>query len=234
MNKSQSILLIPARAGSKRILNKNIKHFHGLPIIAYPIKMALRSNMFKHVFVTTDSLEIAKISMDFGATVPFIRDASLSDDFTNTIDVIQDALARIKLNYGTFKNVCCIYPTTPLLSSNSLALGLDLLNSTNFDYVFSAVETSIPVQRCFTLNSKERVMPFFDHFQFTRTQDLPKSYQDAGQFYWGKWISWEKGLPIFTSNSTIVNLPKDRVTDIDTMEDWIKAEKLYSRNPPLN
>ena len=222
-----NIAVIPARGGSKRIPRKNIKLFHGLPIIAYAIKAARESQVFDEVFVSTDDQEIAEIATSFGAIIPWLRAKDLSDDHTTTIRVIQDAVTKLKSDIKHIENVCCIYPATPLLKSEYLAKGLQLLNSQDWNYVFSSLKTSVYPQRLFSLGSSTGVEMLFPEYESIRTQDLTQYYQDAGQFYWGKKTSWENGLPIFTSKSTALEIPKELAIDIDTPEDWDYAENLY-------
>jgi N-acylneuraminate cytidylyltransferase len=137
-----NIAVIPARGGSKRILRKNVKLFHGLPVIAYAIKVARESGVFDEIIVSTDDEEIAAIARSFGGTTPWIRSKELSDDFTTTLSVIQDASIRLKLEKKGLENICCIYPATPLLKSNFISQGLQLLESENWNYVFSATKTN--------------------------------------------------------------------------------------------
>jgi pseudaminic acid cytidylyltransferase len=223
-----NIAVIPARGGSKRIPRKNIKLFHGLPIIAYAIKAARESQVFDEVFVSTDDQEIAEIATSFGATIPWLRAKDLSDDHATTISVMQDAVTKLKSEIKHIENVCCIYPATPLLKSEYVAKGLQTLNSQDWNYVFSSLKTSAYPQRLFSLGTSRRVEMLFPGYEGTRTQDLSHYYQDAGQFYWGKKTSWENGLPIFTSNSTALEIPRELAVDIDTPEDWDYAENLFT------
>ena len=222
-----NIAVIPARGGSKRIPRKNIKLFHGLPVIAYAIKAAKESEVFDEVFVSTDDEEIAEIAKSFGAKIPWLRSKDLSGDNVTTIRVIQDAVKKLKTNLIGLENLCCIYPATPLLKPSSLSQGLKILDNGDWSYVFSALKASNSPQRYFSLGKSKEVEMLFPEFEATRTQDLATTYLDAGQFYWGKMSAWESGLPIFSSNSTIIELSNESAVDIDTPEDWYEAERLF-------
>ena len=223
-----NVAVIPARGGSKRIPRKNIKLFHGLPVIAYAIKSAKESGIFDEVFVSTDDEEIADVAVSYGATIPWLRPKDLSDDFASTVSVIQDAVKRIQLGQLDLEHICCIYPATPLLKPSYLSQGLKILESGDWDYVFSSLKASTPPQRFFSLGTSKEVEMLFPEFEATRTQDFAHVYHDAGQFYWGRKSSWETGLPIFSSKSTILEIPGKSAVDIDTPEDWHYAEALFN------
>lgn len=222
-----SIAVIPARGGSKRIPGKNIRIFHGLPVIAYAVKAAMESGVFKEVFISTDSEEIAEVARSFGATVPWLRSKDLSDDQSTTISVMQDAVKKLKTSFSDLEYVCCIYPVTPLLQPSFISKGLQILDDGNWDYVFSASRTGTPPERMFSLDSGNLVKMHFPEHQSTRTQDFLPSYHDAGQFYFGRTSSWESGLQIFSSKSTIVEIPRELSVDVDTLDDWHYAERLF-------
>ena len=223
-----NIAVIPARGGSKRIPRKNIKLFHGLPIIAYAIKTARESEIFDEIFVSTDDEEIAEVAMNFGAKIPWMRPKDLSDDYATTVSVMQDAAKKLETNFVELENICCIYPATPLLKPSFLSQGLEILESGDWDYVFSGLKASMPPQRFFSLGTSKGVEMLFPEFESTRTQDLEHYYSDAGQFYWGRTASWDSRLPIFSSKSTIIEIPSELAIDIDTPEDWHYAENLFN------
>jgi len=214
------IAIIPARGGSQRILRKNIKPLAGKPVIGYAIEGALNSGIFDRVIVTTDDLEIAEVSRQFGAEVPFLRSASLSDNFTNTIEVIADCVERLESLGEVADLVCCIYPVTPLLKFHRIKQGIELLQEENLDYVFSAIEFSSPIQRAFTRNNEGRVEFLFPEHQFARSQDLQKTYHDAGQFYCGLKNAWSTRKPILAGNSSFIELDKYETLDVDDIKDW--------------
>jgi N-acylneuraminate cytidylyltransferase len=221
-----NVAIIPARGGSKRIPRKNIRDFCGKPIIAYSIEAAKKSNCFDHIIVSTDDEEIARVARDWGAEVPFMRPAELSDDYTGTIPVIAHAVNWISENIGEVKYACCIYATAPFLSSEDLQKGLQLIQSENIDYAFSVTSFAFPIQRAICITPDQRAEMFYPQYFNTRSQDLEEAWHDAGQFYWGSAKAWCEERAIFAEDSVPVKLPRHRVQDIDTPEDWVRAEWL--------
>jgi len=220
------VAVIPARGGSKRIPRKNIRIFQGKPIIGYSIECALRSGLFGRVIVSTDDSQIAEVARDFGAEVPFVRPAALADDHAGTVEVIADAVEWLLDSGVTPSAVCCIYATAPLVQQSDLKKGLALLESGNWQYVFSAAAYPAPIFRSFRRNVHGGVEMFFPEHAESRSQDLPQAFHDAAQFYWGQPQAWATALPIFDHHSTVIEIPRWRVQDIDTEEDWARAEDL--------
>lgn len=219
-----NIAIIPARGGSKRIPHKNIKEFCGKPLIAYSIEVAQKSKLFDKIIVSTDNEEIAKIAKKYGAEVPFLRPSDLSDDFTGTTPVVSHAIQ--KLNIKNLEAVCCIYATAPLLKEKYLQDGYKKLINSKLNYVFSATTFAFPIQRAIKLNANAVEM-LYPEYASTRSQDLEDAYHDAGQFYWGKPDTWLEQKGVFCENSSIIQLPRHLVQDIDTLEDWERAELMY-------
>ena len=224
-----AIAIIPARGGSKRIARKNLKPFDGVPMIARSIATALRSGLFDQVLVSTDDPEIAELARASGATVPFMRPAELADDFTGTGPVIVHALNALRERGETFDYACCIYATAPLLQLRYLRQGLAALEAhPEKSFAFSVCSFAFPVQRALTLDEQGALTSLYPEFRNTRSQDLPPAYQDAGQFYWGRSEAWLRGDLVFSPLSLPVILPRHLVQDIDTEEDWLRAEYLYA------
>lgn len=224
-----AIAIIPARGGSKRIARKNLKPFDGVPMIARSIATALRSGLFDQVLVSTDDPEIAELARASGATVPFMRPAELADDFTGTGPVIVHALNALRERGETFDYTCCIYATAPLLQLRCLRQGLAALEAhPEKSFAFSVCSFAFPVQRALTLDEQGALTSLYPEFRNTRSQDLPPAYQDAGQFYWGRSEAWLRGDLVFSPLSLPVILPRHLVQDIDTEEDWLRAEYLYA------
>jgi pseudaminic acid cytidylyltransferase len=218
------IAVIPARGGSKRIPRKNIKEFFGKPMLAWSIEAAISSNLFDQIIVSTDDQEIAKVAESLGANVPFIRPGKISDDFATTTDVIGHAVEwMIEENYSV-EAVCCIYATAPFMRFSDLQESYKIFNSGNWEYVFTATDFAAPIFRSFKKNQENGLEMFYPQFFDTRSQDLPEAFHDAGQFYWGKPSAWLDGKRIFDQHSTPLMIPRYRVQDIDTDEDWIRAE----------
>jgi len=220
------VAIIPARGGSKRIPRKNIKDFFDKPLIAYSIQAALESNLFDKIIVTTDDEEIADIAKKYGAEVPFIRPKELSDDFTGTTDVVNHALEWLKEHGEEYDYVCTIYATAPLLQSKYLIEGFDKLKNSDAVNAFSATSMPFPIQRTFKITDAERCQMFWPENYSTRSQDLEEAYQDAGQFYWTKADKRSKEI-MFGKESIPIILPRHLVQDIDTLEDWQRAEIMY-------
>jgi len=223
---AKSVAIIPARGGSKRIPRKNIKDFYGKPLIAYSIEVALASKLFDKVIVSTDDEEIASIAKMYGAVVPFLRPKELADDFTGTGDVVKHTLDFLKNNHELYDYVCTIYATAPLLQKKYLIEGFEKLKSSTAINAFSATSMPFPIQRAFKLNDEGRCEMFTPEHYMTRSQDLEEAYQDAGQFYWKK-LNKESGEIMFGKDSIPIILPRHLVQDIDTIEDWQRAEIMY-------
>ena len=221
------IALIPARGGSKRIPRKNIRVFHGKPLIAHSIETAKQSGLFDSIIVSTDDEEIADIAREYGAEIPFLREPSLSDDHTTATEAIEHSYRKleesgIRIDFG-----CTIYATAPLLQPEYLLKGLEALkNRPDAWYSFSAASMPFPIQRTFKLTADNRCEMFWpEHFQ-TRSQDLEEAYQDAGQFYWERRRP-QKPPFRFAHYAIPIILPRYMVQDIDTIEDWERAELMY-------
>lgn len=220
------LAVIPARGGSKRIPRKNIKLFDGKPMIAWSVQAAQDAGVFDRIIVSTDDPEIASVARAFGADVPFMRPVELSDDYTGTIPVIAHAIDWHKIHSSDPHQVCCIYATAPFIQGRDIQRGLEVLEHSGADFAVSVSSFAFPIQRAIKLRPDGR-MEMFDSANFhTRSQDLPEAYHDAGQFYWGTPTAWLSGTPIFGPGSAPVFLPRYRVQDIDTPEDWEQAEAL--------
>ena len=218
------LAVIPARGGSKRIPRKNIKLFCGKPMIAWSIEAAQRAGLFDRIVVSTDDEEIAIIARKCGADAPFVRPAELSDDHTGTAPVIAHAIEWHRTRGFDPLEICCIYATAPFLRSEDINFGKEILERSKADFAFSVTSYAFPIQRAVKLREDGRI-EMFNPSQFElRSQDLPEAFHDAGQFYWGTRDAWLSGTPIFGPKSAPVFLPRYRVQDIDTPEDWVQAE----------
>jgi pseudaminic acid cytidylyltransferase len=226
--KETVVAIIPARGGSKRIIGKNIKFFAGKPIIAYSIEVAKESRLFDRVLVSTDSNQIARVARRYGAEVPFLRPAELSDDHVGTTDVVVHAInwlikeARVSVGYA-----CCIYATAPFLKSVFLKEGYKMLRQTKATTAFSVTTFSYPIFRALKVGERSRVKMFWPENLKKRSQDLPVAYHDAGQFYWINVKAFLKEKSLLSQNSVSVILPRHLVQDIDTSEDWMIAENMF-------
>lgn len=221
------LAVIPARGGSKRIPRKNVKPFCGKPMLAWAIDAARESGCFDRIVVSTDDDEIADTARDCGAEVPFRRPVELSDDYTGTIPVVAHAIRTLQSQGTSPGVVCCIYATAPFLRGTDLSQGLTELEQSGADYAFSVTRYEFPIQRAIRIAGSGRVEMFYpEHFN-TRSQDLEAAYHDAAQFYWGRVDAWLSGKTIFSQAAVPVVLPHHRVQDIDTPEDWERAEWMF-------
>lgn len=223
-----NIAIIPARGGSQRIPRKNIKSFHGKPIIAYSIQAALDSGLFEDVIVSTDNEDIAKIAKQYGASVPWMRPAALSDHHTPTLPVIQHGLSHYDKNKG-IKFVCCIYATAPFITASLLQKAFKKISNSHATYCIPVCEFDYPIQRALSLNDKHQVTMMQRKHMLSRSQDLTPMYHDVGQFYFGTRDAWERGDAILGDNTIGLIIPRIQALDIDNLEDWILAEAIYSQ-----
>ncbi|MEN9417820.1 MAG: pseudaminic acid cytidylyltransferase [Pseudomonadota bacterium] len=219
-----AVAVIPARGGSKRIPRKNVKAFAGRPMIAYAIQAACQAGVFDRIVVSTDDEEIAAVAREWGAQVPFVRPAELADDHAPTRPVIAHALDSLAVADPT--PVCCIYPGVPLLQADDIARARLLLSAHAAEFVFPVAAFPSPVQRALVREPDGRSRPMQPEHTQTRTQDLQPAFFDVGQFYWALASTWRSGLSIHGHARTMV-VPEWRSVDIDTPDDWARAEMLY-------
>lgn len=220
------LAVIPARGGSKRIPRKNIKPFCGKPMIAWSIEAALQSGCFDEVIVSTDDAEIADVARQRGAGVPFMRPADLADDLTPTVPVVAHAV-RHCLDLGREVGyACCIYPCAPLLHIDDLKGAFELLRTLDVEYVYPVTEYPHPIQRAMRRMPDGSMRFVSPEHELTRTQDLEKLFHDAGQFYFGKASAWLGHKKMHTTGIGMP-IPSWRVVDIDTEDDWKRAELIF-------
>jgi pseudaminic acid cytidylyltransferase len=221
-----NLAIIPARGGSKRIPKKNIKEFLGKPIIAYSIEAAIQSGLFDEVMVSTDDTEIAKIAIQYGASVPFMRSDKTANDFATTFDVIQEVLQEYELLNKKFDFTCCIYACAPFVTNEKLINSFQILQENKFDSVFPIMPYGFPIQRALR-KEEDKVSFFYPQFSLSRSQDLEKSFHDAGQFYWMNTDECIEKKQILTNNSGSIVLSEIEGQDIDNEVDWKLAELKY-------
>ena len=223
------LAVIPARANSKRIPKKNIRDFHGKPIISWVVEKAINSSHFSMVIVSTDSQEIARVVNKAGAETPFIRPANISDDFSSVFEVVKHSIKFLNAKNKYFDLVTLIYPTSPLLNMNDVRRGTEAIDK--YDFAMSVSKYAYPIQRALRLNKKEQTMTmiFEENFK-VRSQDLDPTFHDAGQFVVGKQTAWLEKNPLTNGRTVPIIIPASRVQDIDTEDDWIEAEKKFTLN----
>ena len=224
---SKNIAIIPARGGSKRVPKKNIKLFLGKPIIAYTLETAINSNLFDEIMVSTDDSEIAGISKKFGAKIPFMRTEATSDDHATLSEVIVEILENYMQRNIEFENLCCILPTSPLISSTNIKKGYELLMNSEFTSVTPVIQFSYPILRSLSFTKNHFLKMNWPEHLKTRSQDLPPAFHDAGSFYWVNTKIFLKENTLFTERGTGLILSEKEAQDIDTNDDWELAEMKY-------
>jgi N-acylneuraminate cytidylyltransferase len=223
-----NMAIIPARGGSKRIPRKNIREFAGKPIIAYSILAALDTGLFNRVIVSTDDEEIAEVAKCYGAEVPFLRPKTLADDFTGTNAVVKHAIQWYLDQGNPIEYACCIYATAPFVASQYLKEGYVKLSASEKSFAFSVTSFPFPVQRALRITKDGSLDALYPEHIFSRSQDLEEAYHDAGQFYWGRSNAFLNDEILFSTVSIPIVLPRHLVQDIDTLEDWKRAELMFS------
>lgn len=225
------IAVIPARGGSKRLPRKNVRRFCGVPMIERAIRTAQKSGVFEHIVVSTEDAEIADIAQAAGAEVPFLRPADLADDMTATVPVIAHAVNECQAQGWDVSHACCIYPCVPLLDTDDLAQTLALCEATGAEFVYPVTEYSHPVQRAMRRLPSGQMQFLQPEHELSRTQDLEKVFHDAGQFYWGRAEAWTSGKRMHSAGRGYP-IPHWRVVDIDTEDDWRRAELIFGALNP--
>lgn len=222
------VAVIPARGGSKRIPRKNVRDFCGKPMIAWSITAARDSGLFEHIIVSTDDSEIADVARSQGAEVPFLRPAELADEHTGTTEVIAHATRWLVDQRWSVEAVCCLYATAPFVRAEDIARGLEVMQSGAWAYTFTATEYAAPIFRSFQALPQGGIeMLFPEHFT-SRSQDLPVVLHDAGQFYWGRPDAWLAQKRLYDRHTCPLVIPRWRVQDIDTEDDWHRAELIHN------
>jgi len=219
-----NIAIIIARKGSKRIKNKNIKKFHGFPVIKYSIDEAKKTNLFKFIYVSTDSNKIKKIAEKFGAHNFNLRPKKLSTDKSTTLDTVSWEVLYLEKKYN-FNYVCCIYPAAPLIEAKYIKKGFKKLAKNNFDFVMSASKITNSVSKFFELRKNK--IKLFINKKIEKVEKKNNLYYDSGQFYWAHKKVWIKKKKIFANNTSIIEIPRENSHDINNLDDWKFVEKLF-------
>ncbi len=228
------LAVLPARGGSKRIPRKNIRMFHGKPLIARTIQTVLTSGVFQDVIVSTDDIEIADVARKHGASVPFMRPASLSDDHTPTAPVIRHAIDELATSHEPYDAICCVYPGAVLLTPSNFSASSLLVHQAIIHnaVVAAVVKYGHPIQRALRQQREGYLVPVDQEAMLQRTQDLQQTWHDAGQFYWATPNRWRNPAPLL-SQVIPYELPTWRAQDIDTEEDWTRAELIARLNTSI-
>jgi pseudaminic acid cytidylyltransferase len=227
LNQMHTVAIIPARGGSKRIPLKNIKVFAGKPMIAHSIQTLQGTGVFDRIIVSTDSDQVARVAQQYGAEVPFIRPRELADDHTPTSPVLAHAVESLQAAGYTVDYFCCLYAAAPMAHPEYIRQGFDLIREKKVTSVFSVTSFPFPIFRALKMTESGHLQMFWPEHELTRSQDLPHAYHDAGQFYWLETKTFLERQRIYASDAMPVILPRHLVQDIDTPEDWQRAELMY-------
>ena len=219
--------VIPARGGSKRIPKKNIRPFCGVPLLTRTIELLRATKLFQRIIVSTDDDEIAAVGKQAGAEVPFRRPDDLSGDHVTTIAVVEHAVRAMTDARFQAEFVCCVYPGAALATVEDLTAAYSMLRDSSCDYVFPATAFQSSIHRALRMDAAGGVAMYWPQHELTASQELEPAYHDAGQFYWGRREAWLERRSIYAANSRMLLIPHYRVQDIDTLDDWTRAEMIY-------
>jgi len=222
------LAVIPARGGSKRIPRKNVRAFAGKPMIAWSIEAAATTGLFDDIVVSTDDPEIAEVARAAGASIPFMRPPELADDHTGLIPVVRHAIDWFDHAGRAPAEVCCLLATAPFLRAEDVGAGLAAMTRAQAEFALSVTRYAFPIQRAVRMTPDGRLAMFQPEHFATRSQDLEEAFHDAAQFYWGRAGAWRAAASLFTPATVALVLPRARVQDIDTPEDWALAEALFA------
>jgi N-acylneuraminate cytidylyltransferase len=225
---SGALAIIPARGGSQRVPHKNIRDFAGKPMLAWSIEAALESGLFARVVVSTDDDAIAQAAERCGAEVPFRRPATLADHHTPLQAVMTHALQALGDTPALPPFACLLMATAPFVRAQDLQRGFEQLERSDAAYAFAVTDYAYPVQRALRLDAAGRIEMLQPEHRLTRSQDLEPAFHDAAQFYWGRTEAWLRGDAVLSPASLPVHLPRERVQDIDTPDDWHRAELMHA------
>lgn len=227
------LAIIPARAGSERIPNKNIRNFLGRPLIAYTIEQARACAFIDRIIIDTDSKKIANISKKYGAEVPFLRPAHLATNKANIKDSLLHLLARLKKEENYIPDYILLLQTTsPLREIKDIKNCWTLMKKGGATTVLTVCETH---PRLYHVDKKDNiVLVNGSEKQSTNMQEWPKGYILNGCFvYIVKTAALLKEKAIITKNTKAVICPHWRSVDLDTFEDWALAEYLYKNREKI-
>lgn len=229
----KTLVVVPARGGSKRIPKKNIRPIAGKPMIGWPLSVLTDVFPLERILLSTDSEDIKDVAREYGVAAPFTRPEHLANDFAATMEVVTHALEWYEQNVAPVEYVLVVYPTAVLIDRDDLSRAVAKLEADpSVSIAFSATEFGYPIQRAFFLNEEEKVRMFQPEHYSSRSQDLVKAYHDAGQFYYCRAEVVRRGDRLISDSAAIVELPRWRVVDIDTEDDLKLAEIILNGTRP--
>lgn len=225
------LALIPARGGSKRIPDKNIKILNGKPLIAWTIIAAKESGLFDEILVSTDSEKIATIANDYGASVPFLRPSQISGDTATTAEVVRHAVSYIEnANRISVDTVCLLQPTSPLRNTHHIKEAFDLYHDKGAKSVISVCKVEHPIQLCNQLNDTLSMNDFILKKNNIRSQEHNEYYRLNGAIYIFDALHIDDISTIYDENSYAYIMDRKSSVDIDEEEDFLYAEILMQSN----
>lgn len=224
------LAIIPARSGSKGIKDKNIKNLNGKPLMAYTIEEAIKSKVFEDIIVSTDSEKYKKIAEEYGAWVPFLRDKKLAEDTSDTLDVIEDALLKLKNMGKEYDALMILQPTSPLRDECDIRDAFKLFCEKKANAVVSMCECDYAPQLTKKLNDEMKLDGFLSNINKIRRQDIGKFYRLNGAIYLIKVHYFLKYKYIYQENSYAFIMDKRKSIDIDDLDDFEYTEFLMQKN----
>ena len=226
-----NIVIIPARSGSKRIKNKNLKFFIDAPILEYTIKNLKSFDFFDQIYVSTNSKKIKKLAIKLKVKV-IDRPQMLANDHATTYDVMSHALKKIQ--NSKLKYLFCIYPTSVFIEKRHILDSLKIMNKKKYDYIISTKKINYYPDKLFSVK-KNKIQDVGKLLKnLAKTQDMEEKFVDAAQFYLGKTLSWSEKKNIFLSKSYPINITDCNSVDIDDIQDWKLAEIIIMNSNKFN
>ena len=221
------LLIIPARIGSKRIKNKNLKNFNGQPIISYSLKIAKESKLFNKIHVSTDSEKIKKIAEDFNLEVEFLRPKYISGDHVPIVSVLKYVYNYYKKKNFFFDEIWSLSACAPLLKKTDLMNASVLLNNYRNKIVLPITEYGTPIEWAFKIRKNNFLKPIKKSAYKIRSQDISKKYHDVGYFVGIPIQFFSKKKIEFDQNYIGHKIERNRAIDIDNLSDWKLAEAMH-------
>lgn len=218
------LAIIPARGGSKGILNKNMKLFSGKPLIEWTIKNALDSKFINKVFVSTDNKEIANFAKDLGLEVPFLRDKKLATDKSYIIETVLNTMTK----FPDFESIILLQPTSPLRITKDIDSVIKLGIENNFNSVVSITNCMHSPQLFYKLNKSKTITPLLKNKKNFNRQEFDENYILNGACYYAKKEFLFEHKKFISEDTVGYLMPQERSIDIDTYFDWQIAEYLHT------
>jgi len=228
MNKNKILAIIPARSGSKRILNKNIRSLGQKPLVAWTIETAIASNAFCNILVTTDDQAILNLAKSYGILAPWLRPAELSNDYASSVDVALHATNWYENEFGNVNGIMLLQPTSPFRSINSIKESVEIFQQFEYSYPIISVSKAQNHPAWTFYSNKDKIIPFtgWDNFKL-RSQDLPDAFIPTGSIYLINPNQLRANLSFYSEETKPLYIHSTIEShDIDTIEDWEFAESV--------